>query len=395
MRNEMDNIAIIITKLNGGGAERTASNLSIELSKKYNVYLIVFDGANIAYPYRGTLIDLSIPDSRTTVRRIINEFKRIHAVKKVKKKNKIKCSISLLDGPNIVNVLSRRKEKVIVSVRNRLSGENMSKFRRKLIRMCSQKADLTVALSKMVKKDLIQEFGIDGKKIKTIYNHCDSELLHALAEKEHKPSFIQDGKVYITTMGRLNYQKGQWHLIRAFKGVIEAIPNACLVIIGEGELRKRLEKLTADLDLSDHVVFTGYLKAPHCILQYSEMFVFSSLFEGLGNVLLEALAFNKPIVSTDCVAGPREILAPNTPLDTIAVEMSKEEYGILVPAMGGDHFNAEDPLDDNEKYLQNAIIEMHMNEALRHMYEEAASRRIKDFSKEYVTRIWEQCIEND
>ena len=54
----MDSIAIIITKLNGGGAERTASNLSIELSKRYNVYLIVFDGTNISYPYKGTLIDL-------------------------------------------------------------------------------------------------------------------------------------------------------------------------------------------------------------------------------------------------------------------------------------------------------------------------------------------------
>lgn len=391
----MDNIAIIITKLNGGGAERTASNLSIELSKRYNVYLIVFDGANISYPYKGTLIDLAVPDSNTMTSRIINEFKRINAVKKIKKSKDIKCSISLLDGPNIVNVLSRRKEKIIISVRNRLSGENVSNFRRKLIRMCSQRADLTVALSKMVKKDLIQEFGIDGKKITTIYNHCDSELLHSLASKEPKPSFIQERNIYITTIGRLNYQKGQWHLIRAFKGVVDAIPNAYLIIVGEGELREKLEKLAEDLKISNHVIFTGYLKIPHVVLKYSEMFVFPSLFEGLGNVLLEALAFNKPIVSADCVAGPREILAPNTPLDAKVTEMSKEEYGILVPVMGKKHFNAEDPLDDNEKELQKAIIEMHMNDNLRHSYEKAASWRIKDFSKDKVMKMWEQHIEND
>lgn len=391
----MDSIAIIITKLNGGGAERTASNLSLALSKKYNVYLIVFDGSNVTYPYKGTLIDLSVPDSSTNLRRVINEFKRIRAVKKIKKSKNIKCSISLLDGPNIVNVLSRCKEKVIVSVRNRLSGENVNSLRRKLIKMCSQRADLTVALSKMVKRDLIQEFNINGKKIKTIYNHCDSELLHSLAENEPKPSFIHDGNIYITTMGRLNYQKGQWHLIRAFKGVIEAIPNAYLVIIGEGELQEKLEKLAVDLEISDHVIFTGYLKVPHVVLQYSEMFVFPSLFEGLGNVLLETLAFNKPIVSADCIAGPREILAPNTLLDAKTTEVSKEEYGILVPVMNREHFNAEDPLDDNEKELQKAIIEMHKDDNLRHYYEEAASRRIKDFSKEKVIKMWEQCIEKD
>ena len=391
----MDSIAIIITKLNGGGAERTASNLSIELSKRYNVYLIVFDGTNISYPDKGTLIDLAVPDSNTTVSRIINELKRIYVVKKIKKRMNIKCSISLLDGPNIVNVLSRGKEKVIISVRNRLSSENISSLRRKLIRMCSQRADLTVALSKMVKKDLIQEFGIDGKKIKTIYNHCNLELLHSLVAQEKRPSFIQKENVYITTMGRLNYQKGQWHLIRAFKGVVDVIPNAYLVIVGEGELREKLEKIAIDLDISDQVIFTGYLKSPHVVLQYSEMFVFPSLYEGLGNVLLEALAFNKPIVSADCIAGPREILAPNTPLNAKITEMSREEYGILVPVMGREHFNGKDPLDDNEKELQKAIIEMHTNNTLRHSYEEAASRRIKDFSKEKIMKMWEQCIENN
>ena len=148
----MDNIAIIITKLNGGGAERCASNLSVELSKKYNVYLIVFDGSNITYPYAGTLINLDIVDSHNTFSRIINVIKRVHAIKKIKRDNHIKCSVSLLDGPNIVNVLSKGKEKVIVSVRNRLSGENVGRLRRKLIQLCSKYSDITVALSKMVKK---------------------------------------------------------------------------------------------------------------------------------------------------------------------------------------------------------------------------------------------------
>lgn len=391
----MDNIAIIITKLNGGGAERTASNLSIELSKWYNVYLIVFDGSNITYPYKGTLIDLTVPNSNSTAMRVVNEVKRIRAVKRIKKSRNIKCSISLLDGPNIVNVLSHHKEKVIVSVRNMLSSERPSFLRRMLIRMCSRRADLTVALSKMVKKDLIQEFGVDENKIKTIYNHCDPELLYSLVDKEPKPSFIHEDNVYIITIGRLNYQKGQWHLIRAFKGVIDVIPNAYLVIVGEGELREKLENLAKCLNISEHVIFTGYLKKPHILMKYSELFVFPSQFEGLGNVLLEAMAFHLPVISTDCIAGPREILAPNTLLDAKAAKMVKEEFGILVPVMGLEHFNSEDPLDEDETELQKAIIEMHKSDKLRHYYEEASARRIEDFSKDKVMEMWKQCIDEN
>lgn len=390
----MDNIAIIITKLNGGGAERCASNLSVELSKKYNVYFIVFDGSNITYPYAGTLINLDIVDSHNTFNRIINVIKRVHAIKKIKRDNHIKCSVSLLDGPNIVNVLSKGKEKVIISVRNRLSGENVGRLRRKLIQLCSKYSDITVALSKMVKKDLVDEFGIEGEKIVTIYNHCDSTLLHSLVEQESKPEFINDDMFYITTIGRLNYQKGQWHLIRAFKEVLNAVPNACLVIVGEGELEDRLKQLVIDLNISEHVVFTGYIKNPHKILEYSEMFVFPSLFEGLGNVLLEALAFHKAIISTDCNAGPREILAPDTDLNIVTIKRSKEKYGILVPVMGKEHFNAYEPLDNKELELSKAIIELHNDESLRKSYERAAEKRIKDFDKKNIMLMWERCIDD-
>ena len=82
----MENIAIIITKLNGGGAERCASNLSVELSRKYNVFLIVFDGRNITYPYKGTLIDLKIADSGNFFTRSVNVLRRASAVRKIKKK---------------------------------------------------------------------------------------------------------------------------------------------------------------------------------------------------------------------------------------------------------------------------------------------------------------------
>lgn len=388
----MKNVAIIITKLNGGGAERSAANLSIELSKKYNVVLVVFDGRNITYPYEGTLIDLQITSSNNSVSRIINMIKRIVALKKIKKKYNISCTISLLEGPNLVNVLSRVNDKVIISVRSLLSSLPLRKFRIKSIVYSSMKADLTISLSEMVRQDLISNFGIPDTKVKTIYNHCDADLLHSLVRDTPKPSFIDDKSVYIATMGRLTHVKGQWHQIRAFKEVLKQIENAKLLIVGEGELEKDLKDLADKLGIADKVIFTGYIKNPHIVLQYSEMFIFSSLSEGLGNVLLEALAFNMPIVSVDCVAGPREILAPDTNIHSTAKSMELCKYGILVPAMDNDHFNPVDELTPAEKELSRAIVRMHQDEELREKYSRCAQKRIMDFDAEKIIESWDFAI---
>ena len=99
-------VAIIIQKLNGGGAERTASNLSIFLSEYCDVHLIVFDGRDLAYPYAGVLHDLQLPAINGMKNKVINLFKRVRMVKKLKDEYQIDHSISLMDGANLVNVLS-------------------------------------------------------------------------------------------------------------------------------------------------------------------------------------------------------------------------------------------------------------------------------------------------
>lgn len=387
----MKNVAIIITKLNGGGAERCASNLSIELSKKYNVKLIVFDGINMTYPYGGELINLAVCNSDGVFNKIFNVIKRVQKVRTIKKKCKIDCAISLLDGPNLVNVLSSYGEKTIVSVRNMLSHEPMSGLRKLLVRYTSMHSDLTVSLSELVRQDLVSSFDIPEGKISTIYNHCDAQLLRSLCQETEIG--VDPDKINYVTMGRLNKQKGQWHLIRAFGEVVKSIPNAHLYIMGEGELEQQLKSLISELKLDDSVTMTGYIKNPHGILKQCEAFVFPSLFEGLGNVLLEALAFDMPIISCDCEAGPREILAPGTDLQAQSKTVELAEYGVLVPVCDGKHFNAEDPLTEQEKYLAEAMIYLHNHPAVRDGYRVKAKERMKTFDKSRIIEEWVSAIE--
>lgn len=387
----MKNIAIIITKLNEGGAERCASNLSIELSKKYNVKLITFDGTNMTYPHGGELIDLGVCDSNGFFHKAFHVIKRVLKVRSIKKKYHIDCAISLLDGPNLVNVLSACGEKTIVSVRNMLSHEPMSGLRKLLVRYTSMHSDLTVSLSELVRQDLVSSFDIPEEKIATIYNHCDAQLLRSLCQETGIR--VDPNQVNYVTMGRLNKQKGQWHLVRAFQEVVKAIPNAHLYIMGEGELEQQLKSLISELKLDESITMTGYIKNPHGILKQCEAFVFPSLFEGLGNVLLEALAFDMPIISCDCEAGPREILAPGTDLQAKAKTMELAEYGVLVPVCDGAHFNAEDPLTAQEKCLAEAMIYLHNHSDVREGYAVKAKDRLESFDKTRIIHEWVNVIE--
>ena len=326
----MAKIGLLITKLNGGGAERTAANLS-SLFDEYGeeVYLITFDGSNITYPYKGKLIDLSLGINKNVFDAIKKNIKRIIKVKKIKKKYNLDVCISFLDTPNLVNVLSGGKCKKIVSIRNYLSLEKPSFIRKQLIRFSSIRADKTVCISKNVEYDMRNFFKIKEKKLCTIYNPVDIKSLLTIEEDY---TFDKEFSDYfnIVTMGRLTYQKGQWNLIYAIKDIVVQYPKVRLYILGDGELKNELEELVKKLELEEHVFFLGFISNAHKFLRQCDLFVLTSLFEGLGNVLLEAMALGLPVISTDCKSGPREIIAPNSNIKSVCENIDVERFGILV-----------------------------------------------------------------
>lgn len=167
------------------------------------------------------------------------------------------------------------------------------------------------------------------------------------------------GKKIVMTAGRLAEPKGQWHLIRAFTVVAKRVPEAVLVILGTGELKKYLEELVKRCNLEGRVIFAGYVSKPYQYEKYADVFVLSSLYEDFPNALAEVVCLGLPCIATDFSAGAREILAPEMKTEIKEIESIVEaEYGILTPICSGIQYaDAKEPLEEPECFLTDAILQ--------------------------------------
>jgi len=391
----MKKVLFFMHSLIGGGAEKTVLNLAKYMNENLpdvEAYIcVVYDDERMHAETQNVIVlkNKTIP-TMIKIRKIPIIAKQIIELKKIKKSLNIDVCISLLPGADFLNVASRNKEKVVVSVRNKESFFIQSIFKKWYIQYTYRHSDCIVAVAKRVKMDVVHYFGAPEEKVKVIYNPVPSFVLQGEIKKEFQV-LLQTKKIVIN-VGRLTEQKGQGYLIRAFKEVVREVDNAHLVILGIGELNEELHSLIRDLKMEDHVTLLGFVYNPQDYLQNSEVFVLSSIVEGIANILLETLSCNTAIVSTDCDSGPREILAPETDCNQVTSGIEHASYGILVPVCGGDSFSRDAKLSEQELLLAQAIVEMIQDDNLRAEYQRRSHQRIADFEIESIVKQWMEII---
>lgn len=221
------------------------------------------------------------------------------------------CVLSNLPAADIATLWATRfvaEPPPIIPVLHGLVGRDWRRRRLRRYRYLLARAARFVGVSRGVSASLSANMEVPGDGITTIYNPVVTpDLQVRMAERPDHPWLQGRETPVILAVGRLAHEKDHFTLIKAFARIATRRPCR-LIILGEGALRKELEGLVADLKLTDRVSLPGWVENPFAFMSRASLFVLSSIYEGLGMVLIEALACGCPCVSTDCPAGPAEIL---------------------------------------------------------------------------------------
>ncbi|MDZ4185336.1 MAG: glycosyltransferase [Desulfuromonadales bacterium] len=191
-------------------------------------------------------------------------------------------------------------------------------YQRQFIKHFYPRADKVIVTSKGVADDMAAYGRIARSCIEVV--PCPviaTELLQTRPQRPEHPWFQAGEPPVILGVGELSKRKDFATLIRAF-ALVRAERPCRLVILGRGRQHDHLIALAGELGVGDDVDLAGFQPNPYAFMAYAALFAFTSQHEGLGFVVIEALAVGTPVVSTDCPSGPREILRDG-------------KYGELVP----------------------------------------------------------------
>lgn len=373
----MKKLVILINSFESGGAERVVSNLLNTWVKRYDCYLIlIHDYKFYELDKRVKIISLDEPKDLSGVVKLLRLPILAYKLSKLIKEYKFDKVISFLTRANYINVLSNIfiKHKIIINERAMPSlqyqyGLN-GKINRFLIKYLYPKSDLCLSNSYGNMMDLKNKFKVIN--LDYIHNPFNIEMIEKMSKEEIE---IKKKRFTFVTVGRLDKGKNHKLIIDAIRDI-----DADLWIIGDGNLKEELQKYIKELSLNDKVYLLGKKENPFAYILKADCFVFASNHEGFPNVLLESMICGCSVISTDCLSGPREILAPKSDINfQLENNIELAEYGILSPIK-----NVE-----KMKEAMNLIIN---DENLRKDYEEKAKQRANDFRIEEIIKQYEKII---
>ncbi|MDG5776158.1 glycosyltransferase [Haloarculaceae archaeon H-GB2-1] len=301
-------IAFFIPYYREGGVETTTHRLaSVFHDRGHSVDLLTFQHES---PYLGPdspfqVVDLDAERTLTSLPEVVRYLRR----------QRPDGVIAVHYFTNVVSVVARSlagvssdlilTERISPSRALAEEGPVKSRLLLGLMRGTYPLSDARVTVSKDAAADLASLLHLEPDTVTPVYNPTLTQsVFRAAREPLDHPWFESDDPV-VLGVGRLSEQKDFETLLRSFEQLSD---DTKLVLLGEGEKRSSLESLIVDLGIDDRVEMPGYVENPYKYMSRADVFALSSRFEGMPNVLVEAVALETPVVATDCPTGPRELL---------------------------------------------------------------------------------------
>ena len=379
-------IVFLINSLCEGGAERAMLTLSKRFVKEgHSVTILALTKNNFYKIPKGVeLVYLSkMDDSLSGLRKMFYMPYHAWKVKQYVKRHNVALVQSYLFRANFVNLISSllgSKQVIQVvnrSVVSRFFNEGLSgKINLFFICHLYPKADMVIHISMQMKDDFNRHF-FKRRNEKVIYNPYDIEALLAQSRESVDDFIFESHKRYLITVGRLIP-------LKRFQDVLEAMrkldSDIELILLGDGAERNFLEERVKEFSLEKRVHFLGQVENPFKYIKRADVFISSSSVEGFPNVLLESMLCGTMVVSSDCLSGPREILAPkSTSSKRLSNGMELSEFGILY-AVG------------DTVALVEALRKILSDTTLLYQYQERAFLRAKDFSVESIASKYREVL---
>ncbi|HMG93394.1 MAG TPA: glycosyltransferase [Chryseolinea sp.] len=396
-------ILMLIPNLNFGGAQRVFYNLSLELSKQYKVVECVFNfDAGHAFVSGNEVLSLDVAGGRNIFSKIWLFVRRCRKLREIKKRIGADICISHLEGADLVNVLSKGKDKTIAWVHgSKWYDQNITGLfgvirHKLLIPFTYKNADMVVTVSKAIKEELVNQYGIDDGRITTIYNYFDFDAIVLLSRVPLDPKNypIFQGFPILIFSGRLVPQKNPVALLKWFASFSKGSAGK-LVILGDGEMRDELLQLSQLLGLnyydpwSDKMLhgdyqlyFLGFQENPFQFIKNASVFILPSLWEGFPMALGEAMCCGLPVASADCPTGPMEMLTDSVHENPTYPLFAK--FGVLLPLLKKDTFNC----------WTEGLLTLLNNEAAMKEYSKQSVERGMSFAKSNNTHHVIDLVEN-
>lgn len=370
-KNKWKKILFVIPALAGGGAERVLVLLAKYLDRnRFKPVLVVFNVQNV---YQQEWCS-DVPIICLNKKDRFDFFRLVWMLSRIIKQEEPLLIFSFLTYTNYLTVLARNLANSRIplflsehsNLKWSLKNQKFEGIKKILIRSLYPKATGIISVSKGVKENLITGYKVPENKCFVIYNMVEIERIGKLANEEINHPWFKENIPIIVACGRLTPAKNYSLLLEAMSLILKK-NNARLLILGEGEERSRLEKYARELGISRNIAFLAFQSNPFKYISRAKVFVLSSLWEGFGTVIIEAMVCGVPVISSCCPYGPDEIITNGV-------------NGLLVPVGDVDA-------------LAGGILRLLKDEPLRKRLGEAGRRRAEDFRVEKMVAEYERVFE--